>query len=221
MSDKFITWSDQDVSDVINAYPMASILGLVEDPSTLDMPVLLETDASGKHVSLLGHLPRRSDLASTNEAQSRAVFIFRGPAGYISPAMAGRSNWAPTWNFITVKIIADISTDDQLTDEALRCTVAHMEKDQQSPWSVDQLGERYEKLKAAVIGFRARIISVSARFKLGQDENSETFEHIIGCLSDAKLKYWMLRMREAEGIEEAPASVGNPVVKSKKVEPTL
>jgi len=195
MSGKFDIWSDQDIWDVIDAYPMASILGFGGDSAILDMPVLLEDEASGQPINLLGHLPRRSLFASGNGVDSRAMFLFRGPSGYISPAMAGRANWAPTWNFITINVVADICTDDTLTDRALRQTVAHMERGQQEPWSVDQLSERYEKLMAAVIGFRARIVSVTARFKLGQDETTDTFDHIISSLTDEKLKYWMLRMR--------------------------
>ncbi|MEJ5081603.1 FMN-binding negative transcriptional regulator [Ochrobactrum sp. MYb379] len=220
MSDKFSTWSDQDLSDVVGAYPMASILGLDEDPSTLDMPVLLERDASGKPSSLLGHLPRRSTLVRGKGVVARAIFIFHGPAGYISPAMAGRSNWAPTWNFITVKIIADISTDDGLTDEALRRTVAHMEQDQPLPWSIDQIGERYEKLKTAIVGFRAQIVSVSARFKLGQDETSETFEHIVSKLDDTSLKYWMLRMREVDNTAKLSVAASKQVARSEKTSST-
>ncbi len=47
----------------------------------------------------------------------------------------------------------------------------------------------------SVIGFRARILSVSARFKLGQDEMAETFARIVASLGDEDLKYWMTRMR--------------------------
>jgi len=47
---------------------------------------------------------------------------------------------------------------------------------------------------AAVIGFRAHIVSVTARFKRGQDKTTDTFYHIISSLTDEKLKYWMLRV---------------------------
>jgi transcriptional regulator len=193
MSDKFNQWTDNDIADLIGAYPLACIIPLGDDnPAILHMPVLLEKDAEGKPMSLLGHLPRRSPLAK--DWPMRAMFIFHGPSRYISPHMAGRSNWAPTWNFITVSVVANIHTDDHLTEVALAQMIAHMERSQSEPWSVEQLGERYESLKAAIIGFRARVDKVSARFKLGQDESTETFSQILANLDNEDLKSWMQRM---------------------------
>lgn len=196
MTGKFDNWNDRDIGDVIDAYPMAAIAAHDGDFHMTDMPVLLERNADGRPTALLGHLPRHAPIYPVLKKDSRCLLSFHGPSAYISPAMAGKSDWAPTWNFVVVRIAAEIAFSDELTDEALVRTVAHMEQNEQTPWTIDSLGPRYAKLRSGVIGFRARILSISARFKLGQDESDETFSHILGALKDDALVHWMKRMRD-------------------------
>lgn len=203
MTDPFDSWSNRDINDVISAHPMASIIPNADPLSTIEMPVLLDCDNEGQPVSLTGHLPRHAPIAGLLATSARCTFLFRGPDSYISPAMAGKSNWAPTWNFITVRIAADIVPDQALTDEALDRTVAHMERSRPAPWTRESLGARYETLRRGVIGFRAPISTIVARFKLGQDEQRETFDHILASLGDTTLTSWMKRM-SGKGPEKRP-----------------
>lgn len=199
MADLFSKWTLADISDLIADYPMASIIsaGATDSAniSVSEMPILLDTDAEGQPVSLLGHFPLRNPHYAVLKEHARAVFSFRGPNDYVSPSDAGKSDWAPTWNFATVRIIADVQFDNALTDEALERVVAHMERNQPEPWNLSALGARYEKLRSGVIGFRAQIHSVAGRFKLGQDENEEVFESILNRHSNDPLRQWMIRMR--------------------------
>ncbi len=199
MADYFSKWTLVDICDLIADYPMASIIsaGVTDcaDISVSEMPMLLDLDADGQPVSLLGHFPLRNPHYAVLKEQPRAVFSFHGPNDYVSPSHAGKSDWAPTWNFATVRIVADVYFDDALTDEALERVVAHMERNQQEPWNLSALGARYEKLRSGVMGFRAQIRSVSGRFKLGQDESDVVFENILNQHSNEPLREWMIRMR--------------------------
>lgn len=194
MSSKFDIWSDRDIRDLIDAYPMATIIPDGETMSAIEMPVLLDCDDEGRPVSLTGHLPRHAPIAALLAVNPGASVFFRGPDGYISPEMAGKSDWAPTWNFVSVRIAAEIVPDEALTDEALNRTVAHMERDRAAPWNRTSLGARDETLRRGVIGFRAPIRAIRARFKLGQDEQRETFDTILASLKDQPLADWMRRM---------------------------
>lgn len=196
MADLFSKWTFDDIRDLIAAYPMASIISGGDDISISDMPMLLDVDSNGQPVSLLGHFPMRNPHYDVLKKSSRALFNFQGPNGYISPAYAGKSDWAPTWNFATVRIVADVHFDDAVTDEALHRVVAHMERNQPQPWQLPELGARYETLRSGVLGFRAQIHSISGRFKLGQDENEIVFETILSKLDNEPLRQWMQRMRE-------------------------
>ncbi|MGH6774408.1 FMN-binding negative transcriptional regulator [Brucella tritici] len=194
MSGPFDSWSNRDIGDVISAYPLASIVPDVDPLAAIEMPVLLDCDDEGRPVSLTGHLPRHAPISRLLARSTRCTFLFRGPDGYISPAMAGKSDWAPTWNFIVVRIAADVVPDEALTDVALDRTVAHMERDRPAAWNRESLGARYETLRRGVIGFRAPVATIAARFKLGQDERRETFDHILASLGDTPLASWMMRM---------------------------
>jgi transcriptional regulator len=44
-----------------------------------------------------------------------------------------------------------------------------------------------------IIGFRARVTALSARFKLGQDETPETLDAILEALPEPAMIDWMRR----------------------------
>jgi transcriptional regulator len=68
-----------------------------------------------------------------------------------------------------------------------------MERIQQDPWTVSELGNRYASLERGIIGFRARVTHVAGRFKLAQDERPEVREAIICSFGDVPLAWWMRR----------------------------
>ncbi len=193
MSSSFEQWDDDDLADLVAAFPLAWIIPLADPAIATPMPMLLERDEDGKPARLLGHLPKAHPMVSPLAADPRALFLFQGPHGYISPAWLDTADWAPTWNFAIARVEASVAFDDGLTDEALRRLVGHMEKLHPSGWSIDALGDRYKDLKARVIGFRATISHVTARFKLGQDERPEIFEQIVSGLGGDPLAQWMRR----------------------------
>ncbi|MGD9810791.1 MAG: FMN-binding negative transcriptional regulator [Sphingobium sp.] len=193
MSSPFEQWNDDDLADLIAANPLAWITPFADPAIATPMPVLLIRNDDGKPTGLLGHLPKRHPMVSVLTADQRALFLFQGPHSYISPAWIDTPDWAPTWNFAVARVEASVAFDDGLTDQALTHLVDHMEKMHPSGWTISGLGDRYNDLKARVIGFSATISSVTARFKLGQDERPEIFEQIVSGLGDDPLVQWMRR----------------------------
>ncbi len=193
MNTVFDSWTDADVADLIAAYPLAWIVSGEMDTAITVMPILLDRDETGRPVSLTGHLPKSSAHFQGLVEKPRALFLFQGPQGYISPGLVSDKTWAPTWNFAIVKILADVTFDEQLTDRALERLVAHMEAARAEPWSTANMGPRYSLLRKSVIGFRATILSVDARFKLGQDEKSPVLAEIVDHLENPALADWMRR----------------------------
>jgi len=191
MSDPFDQVKPDDLARLIDGYPLAWVLPAAGPALATPMPVLAEHAADGAPHSLLGHLPLAHPLVATLRTDPRALFLFQGPHAYVSPAWLTDKDWAPTWNFAVAKLTADVVLDEGLTDEALRRTVVHMERDKADPWTVDQMGARYESLKRRVIGFRAAITGISARFKLGQDEKPAVFGEILTGLGDHPIAAWM------------------------------
>lgn len=171
--------------------PFAWILPAARPGDALLMPLLMECDAQGIPVSLLGHLPRRSGAAEAFSAAPGGVFLFLGPHAYISPAIVSKPGWAPTWNFVSLKASGHVELDEALTSEAVTRLVEHMERGTGSDWTISKMGARFETLQRAIIGFRVRIENLSPRFKYGQDETAESFKEIHAALGDHPLKSWM------------------------------
>jgi transcriptional regulator len=169
--------------------PLAWIVPAADPGAAFLMPLLMETDGAGAPVSLLGHLPRQAAVTQALQTAPAAVCLFLGPHSYIPPGWISRPGWAPTWNFVSLKAAGDILPDDSLTDEAVRKLVAQMEA--ASGWTIDQVGTRYESLLRGVVGFRMRIVSLTPRFKTGQDETETSRAEIHAALEGHTLQSWM------------------------------
>lgn len=189
----FDNWSDADVVDLIEANPLAWVVSCGGAFAATPLPLLVEKDGRGRPTSLLGHFARANPQVERIRAAPRAWFLFSGAQGYISPNLLEDRDWAPTWNYAVVRIEAEVRFDEALNDEALAKLVAAMEAGRPRPWTVAELGERYDRLKRGIIAFRAHISAIAPRFKLGQDERPEVLSQILAGLEDRALADAMRR----------------------------
>jgi transcriptional regulator len=60
-------------------------------------------------------------------------------------------------------------------------------------WRIDELGLRADDLLERIIGFIATVHEAESRFKLGQDEDPETFAAIVSSLDGTELGMWTSR----------------------------
>lgn len=164
--------SPADIDRLVATHPFALMISSATGtPIATPLPLLLERDADGA-ITLLGHIARASPHVELLRRQPRALVVFQGSHGYISPSWLGDRTQAPTWNYETVHFEVDVEFDDraEATRTALTRLVDHMERGRPNAWSVADMGTRYEMLAQAVVAFRARVISTQAKFKLGQNE---------------------------------------------------
>ena len=190
----FDRWTDQDIVDLVAAYPLAWVVSAGVGYAATPLPILLETDDSGRPTSLIGHFAKSNPQVEQIRAEPRILFLFAGPHAYISPELVTTTrNWGPTWNYATARIVADVAFDEALNDDALERLVGKMELGRPNPWDKTELGPRYERMKGAIIAFRAPIVTVEARFKLGQDERDEVFADIVSGFDGQDLGEWMRR----------------------------
>lgn len=195
MANKFKQYSDRDIVDLVREYPLASMVSCSDSDFTMtSLPMLPVTDDDGRLVELVGHMALRNPHTEELQRQPRARFLFRGPDSYISPNLLRDRNWAPTWNFATVCIEADVVFTPDKNHQALQSLVAEMEKDKSDPWSTDELGARYDTLARQIISFVAEVRSIDATFKLGQDEKRDAFGQILEGIDSGALKRWMQRL---------------------------
>lgn len=190
----FERFDNSDVRALIEAYPLAWVCA--GSGSTLDaslLPLVGVYDASGKLTDLIGHMAVGNPLYAALSGDPRATVLFRGPDAYISPEHAGRRDWGPTWNYAQLRIGAKIGFDADFTEHALVTLLGAVESGRAEPWHPAELGERYDPMLARIIGFRAKVTTLSGRFKLGQDETPETLNSILAKVPDDATKAWMRR----------------------------
>ena len=196
----FDQFDDSDVRDLIGEFPLAWLCaadGRADYASLL--PLLGAYDAQGRLTELIGHMARRNPLFDALSAAPRALILFHGPQGYVSPEHACKRDWGPTWNYAQLRIEAEIAFEPDQTGAALDMLVDAMEQGRPAPWQAAELGDRYAGMKQAIIAFRARVTRLSGTFKLGQDEQPETLRAILANLPDPSLVRWMRRFnRERE-----------------------
>lgn len=177
-----------------------TVLGLVTTHDaagfiTTPLPLLAEIDGQGEVAAIIGHFARANPHVERVRATPRAQISFLGPHGYIAPALVSKPGWAPTWNYGLAQFEVEIALDALTADAAIRALVAAMEGEGEGAWTVERVGERYERLVAHVVAFRARVISASACFKLGQDEDAATFGEIVAALEGGALARAMREQR--------------------------
>ncbi|QDX27518.1 FMN-binding negative transcriptional regulator [Sphingomonas suaedae] len=190
----FERFDNADVRALIEAYPLAWVCGGSATPADASLlPLIGVFDDAGRLVELIGHLMRANPLYAALEDDPRATILFTGPQAYISPEHARRRDWAPTWNYAQVTVGAQVEFGSALTELSLKVLIDAMEAGRPDPWSVEELGPRYRAMLDRIIGFRARVTSLSGKFKLGQDEDSQTLDAILDALPDGDMTAWMRR----------------------------
>lgn len=193
----FENFNVHDVRDLISEFPLAWLSAADSaGRETSLLPLLGEYDSAGELVSLAGHMSRRNPLVAALTADPQALILFSGPQGYVSPELTGERDWAPTWNYAQLSIVADVVFQPRETEEVVDRLVERMEAGRQAPWRSEELGDRYAAMGRRIIGFRATVAQLSGRFKLGQDEKPEILRAIMDKLADPVMIRWMRRFNE-------------------------
>lgn len=194
MPSPFEQYQGGDIADLIRDFPLAWVAapGAEAAPASL-LPLIAERDAAGRVTALVGHMARRNPLHAALAANPRALILFQGPQGYISPTFVSDRTWAPTWNYAQIRVEADVEFQPDGGGAALSALVEAMEEGRPNRWHIADMGPRYGKMEPMIIAFRARVAGLHARFKLGQDERPEILREILSHLPDPVLAAWMRR----------------------------
>jgi transcriptional regulator len=193
----FAPRSTADIARLVRDHPLAMLVsqggtGFAATP----LPLLLETGEAGEAIALIGHFARSNPQVAALAADPRAIAIFQGPHGYVSPRIVSRLGWAPTWNYAVVRFEVEIALQPERNDAAIRALAEAMEGRGPGAWTVEAVGARYERLIQHVVAFRARITGTHATFKLGQDEDATSFAEILAGIGDPALAALMRDQRE-------------------------
>jgi transcriptional regulator len=145
-------------------------------PLAAHIPMLLNRDASGRPVTLEGHVARNNPIAAGVGGGARALAIFSGADAYVTPSLylskREHGKVVPTWNYMAVHVTGAISTFNDpgaLHDQVSRITDM-MEQPAAVPWKVTDAPDDYvAKMLGAIIGVRVTIESIEGIAKLSQN----------------------------------------------------
>lgn len=173
------------LGEFIRQQPLASLVSCIEnDFEATQLPLLAELDLEGNVVELIGHMARSNRHVEMIEQNPRAIAVFLGAHGHISPSWMRDRTQAPTWNFETAHFVVDVSfvqTQDE-TAEAVARLLDAMEDGRPNRWHSSELGPRYDQLIKHIVGFRAEVIDARIKFKLGQNEREDVYADILSGL---------------------------------------
>lgn len=194
--------SAADLVALLHAQPLAWLVSPGGDnPGFTPLPVRPVTDDDGQLHELRGHMAARNPHVQRLRQDPAALILAMGPQAYVSASWLNDRTQAPTWNYTGACFEVQIHLDDEsrAISEELEALVLQMEHARDKSWRIAEMGERYAKLAAAVVTFRASIVAIHPRFKVGQDERDGDFADMLQGLQSCgqnDLVHWMQDFRQ-------------------------
>ena len=198
-ADIFAPASDEQVLRLVLAHPLAWVVSLDGGNfRATPLPLRPRVGSGGRIEAIEGHMARSNPQCAALQKDGRALLLFSGPHGYISPSWISNRTWAPTWNYAVVQFLVTIAFDEEPArlDAHLDDLVGAMERGRPGAWHPSEMGARYESLKKRIVPFEAKIHERRAKFKLGQDEKDSVFTEITSALSGSGSDALVAWMRE-------------------------
>lgn len=177
---------------LIRDYPFATLITCSSSGIDANHLPVLFTEVRGKKV-LQSHIAKANPLWNKVDDNSEVLVIFNGPNCYISPnhyptkKETGRA--VPTWNYVVVHVNGVMSyrrDKDWLMSMMDRLTQQH-ESGQDTPWSMNDAPQNYiHKMLSAIVGVEIEITSMSAQWKLSQNQPEKNKLGVIAGLSSER-----------------------------------
>jgi transcriptional regulator len=198
-ADIFAPANDEQVLRLVLEHPLAWVVSLdAGEFRATPLPLRPRVGGDGRIEALEGHMARSNVHCAALQHDGRALILFSGPQGYISPSWMSDRTWAPTWNYAVVQFLVTIAFDEEPArlDAHLADLVGAMERGRPRAWQPSEMGARYETLKLRIVPFEAKVVEQRARFKLGQDERDTVFADISAALERSGPEELLAWMRE-------------------------
>jgi len=177
----------QVVLEFIHKHPFAFISGCDENnkPVATQIPVFIEERNS--KLFMTGHMMKQTDHHKGFEKNANVLCVFTGHHTYVSGSWYSDPHQASTWNYMSVHVKGQLRfLGEQALIDVLKKTTLHFEKgDEHSPTVFDNLPEDYRyKLMKAIVAFEVEVEEIDSVFKLSQNRDQESYQHIIQKLEE-------------------------------------
>ena len=170
------------VMEFIHQHPFAFITGCDENnkPVATQIPVFIE-DRNGK-LYLSGHMMKQTDHHKAFEHNPNVLCVFTGNHTYVSATWYSNPHQASTWNYMSVHVKGQLRfLDENSLVDVLKKISLHFENGNTASSTVyDNLPEDYRNhLIKAIVAFEVEVESIDNVFKLSQNRDRESYQHII------------------------------------------
>jgi transcriptional regulator len=170
----------QEVVDFMHANPFVTICGVDNEgfPVVTQVPVLLKIE--NDKIIISGHVMRKQDHTIAFEFNNNVLVIFSAPSAFVSASWYSVKEVASTWNYQSVHAVGKIEMKgEEHLYKLLSELTAHFEKDPNSPTQVKNLDPLYMKENmVAIISFEIEVTELKHVFKLSQNRDDVSHEHI-------------------------------------------
>jgi transcriptional regulator len=186
-------------AELIRDYPFATLVSTDDDgfPFVTHLPLHLEVQ--GEQFTLWGHCAKPNAHWRYLQARPKALAIFNGPHGYLSPKVYPDLQRVPSWNYLAVHcaVEARLVEDPAAKDALLKKLIGDHEPHYARQWK--DLGEEYQhKMMAGIVGFELRVTSWQCKIKLNQhrpeSHNALKAAYANGNEGERVLARWMDRL---------------------------
>ncbi|WP_241474356.1 FMN-binding negative transcriptional regulator [Mycolicibacterium neoaurum] len=129
---------------------------------------------------LVGHMNINNPQWRSMRRGDRALIVFQGPHGYVSPAIYGVTPSAPTWDFTAVHLTGTLSPSAEYEDVVtiVTETARRLELAFGQGWQHDASAEYIARIARGVGAFQMRVDSVETMFKLSQEQSPVLRERV-------------------------------------------
>ena len=149
-------------------------------PVATQIPMFIE-EKNDKQI-LRGHIMKNTDHHKAFVFNPNVLAVFSGHHTYVSATWYDNPHTASTWNYMSVHAKGIIHfLDDDALEDILRKTSLHFEGyNHQSPTAFDNIPEKYARdMMKAIIAFEIEITDLNNVFKLSQNRDKKSYDHII------------------------------------------
>lgn len=166
--------------DLIRDNPLATLVSPgPKRPFATHLPVILADPLTGHGdlvgAGMLGHMNRQNPHWAALWPQASVVLIFQGAHGYVSPAIYGLPEAAPTWDFTAVHVHGLLRPLDgpEQTLRVIKATVRALEGRVGRRWDMKSSLAYFARLLPGVGAFQLEVTGVDSIFKLSQEQPPE------------------------------------------------
>ena len=171
----------QVIKAFIDQHPFAFLSGCdsANQPVATQVPVFIE-ETDGRKI-LRGHIMKNTDHHKAFLHNKKVLVVFTGHHTYVSGTWYSDPYIASTWNYMSVHIKGTIRfLDDNGLEDVLRKTTLHFENhNKESTTIFDNLPPDFKQsVMKAIVAFEIEVIEMDNVFKLSQDRDFKSYQHI-------------------------------------------